>query len=41
MTGVSISDGLLELDRVVRQENGYTDAPEDHIRTASSRARNW
>lgn len=31
MTGVSISDGLLELDRVVRQENGYADAPEDHI----------
>lgn len=31
VTGVSISDGLLELDRVVRQENGYADAPEDHI----------
>ena len=31
VTGVSISDGLQELDRVVRQENGYADAPEDHI----------
>ncbi len=31
VTGVSISDGLLELQGVVRQENGYADAPEDHI----------
>lgn len=38
VTGVSISDGLLEMDRVVRQGDGYVETTQDHIMNGEQQA---
>lgn len=38
ITGISISNGLLEMDRVVREGDGYTETTKDHIMNGEQQA---
>lgn len=38
VTGISISNGLLEMDRVVREGDGYTETTQDHIMNGEQQA---
>ena len=38
VTGISVSNGLLEMDRVVRQGDGYVETSQDHIMNGEQQA---
>lgn len=38
MTGIAVSNGLLEMDRVVRQGDGYVETSQDHIMNGEQQA---